>query len=220
MNQLKFVLIIIGLLIWTELSGQSKMSNTKISDLEWTDVKDKIYPMLKQTLPETDTLPLIEVRENEKPIIDYYIADIHIVYLIEFDNYFTYVNKGQVAKWKIDQDSLKKTALLNLDNLANGKAEFHGDSTFAMIILNGNVEASLMLSDNFWPYISDIIKNKDLVIGVPTRDVLLVTHVGCEKGLEKLRKGVKQTFELGDHEITKWTFKRENNKWIKFENIE
>jgi uncharacterized protein YtpQ (UPF0354 family) len=89
-----------------------------------------------------------------------------------------------------------------------------------MITLNGNVEASLLLSDRFWPNISELVKSNDLIIGIPTRDVLLVTHLSCADGLEKLRQGVKQTYERGDHKITKWTFKREDGKWIKFEYIE
>ncbi|MFT7037073.1 MAG: hypothetical protein ACJA2S_005615 [Cyclobacteriaceae bacterium] len=207
-----------SLLNWTGLFGQNK--RTKPTDLNWVDVKDRIYPMLKQTIPDSDTTPVINLKDNEKPIIDTYLADIHIAYLIDNENFFTYVNQGQLIKWNITKDSLSQIALINLDQLANVKAQFHGDSTYAMIILNGNVEASLMLSDNFWPNISDIVKSKDLIIGIPTRDVLLVTNLDCVDGLEKLRQGVKQTFEQGDHVITKWTFKRENGKWIKFEYIE
>ena len=219
MRKLTTILIIMGLINWTGLFGQNKQS-TKPSEVKWIDVKDNIYPMLKQTVSDTDTSQVIKLRENEKPVIDKYIADVHIAYLIDFDSYFTYVNQGQLIKWNITKDSLTKTALNNLDNLASGRAQFHGDSIYAMITLNGNVEASLMLSDRFWLNISDIIKSNDLIIGIPTRDVLLVTHLNCADGLEKLRQGVKQTYEQGDHKITKWIFKRENGKWIKFEYIE
>jgi len=208
-----------GLINWTGLFGQNKQS-TKLTDIKWIDIKDRIYPMLKSTIIVKDADQVIELKENEKPIIDIFLADVHIAYLIDFDSYFTYINQGQLIKWNITKDSITKTALLNLDNLANGRAQFHGDSTYAMITLNGNVEASLMLSDKFWLHISDIVKSNDLIIGIPARDVLLVTHLNCENGLKKLRQGVKQTYEQGDHIITKWTFKRENGKWIKFEFVE
>ena len=219
MSKLTTLILIMGLLNWTGLFGQNKKT-TKSTDLEWTDAISRIYPMLKQTVPDSDTTPVIILKESEEPIIDPFIADIHIAYLIEFESFFTYVNQRQLAKWNITKDSLRKTALINLDKLANGGANFHGDSTYAMITLNGNFEASLLLSDNFWPNIAGIVKSNDLIIGIPTRDVLLVTHQDCIDGLEKLRQGVKQTFEQGDHVITKWTFKRENDKWIKFEYIE
>jgi|WetSurMetagenome_2_1015567.scaffolds.fasta_scaffold71287_2 uncharacterized protein YtpQ (UPF0354 family) len=220
MRELLATILMIGMMNWNGLFGQNEKSSKKSIELEWNAVKDKIYPMLKQTVPFTDTTKVINLKENEKPITDTYLADIHIVYLIEFDNFFTYVNNGQLKKWNVSQDSLRKIALINLDNLANGGAQFHGDSTYAMIILNGNVEASLMLSDNFWPHISEIVNSKDLIIGIPTRDVLLVTNIGSKEGLEKLRKGVKKTFEQGDHVITKWIFKREKDKWTKFEYVE
>jgi len=219
MRPLTTLLLIMGLINWTGLSGQSKQS-TNPTDVRWVDVKDRIYPMLKQTAPVTDTAPVIELKENEKPVIDTFLADVHIVYLIDFDSYFTYINQGQLIKWNITKDSLVKTALVNLDNLATGRAQFYGDSTYAMITLNGNVEASLVLSDRFWPYISDITKSNDLIVGIPARDVLLVTHLNCIDGLEKLKQGVLKTYEQGDHVITKWTFRRENGKWIKFKYIE
>jgi uncharacterized protein YtpQ (UPF0354 family) len=219
MRQLTTILLIMGLLNWTGLFAQDKQS-IKSSDVKWIDVKDKIFPMLKQTVFETDTNEIIKLKENDKPVFDNYLADVHIVYLIDFDSFFTYVNQGQLIKWNVSKDSLNKTAMLNLDNLANGRAQFHGDSTYAMIILNGNFEASLMLSDRFWPNISDIVKYDELIIGIPTRDVLLVTHSNSPDGLEKLRQGVKQTYEQGDHVITKWTFIRKNDKWIKLEFIE
>ena len=210
--------------IWDYLIGPSyldrKKQSIKPSELQWTDVKDRIYPMLKQAVPESDTTQIIELKTNENPVFDNYIADVHVFYSIDFESFFTYINQGQLIKWKITKDSLSKTALKNLDNLASGRAQFQGDSAFAMIILNGNLEASLMLSDAFWTYIADVVKNNSLIIGIPTRDVLLVTHSDCKEGLEKMRKSVKQTFEQGDHVITKWTFKRENGKWIKFEYIE
>ena len=218
MRHLTTILLIMGFINWTGLTGQNKKS-AKPTDVKWNDLKDRIYPMLKQTIP-TDTAPVIELKDNEKPIFTDFIADIHIVYLIDFESFFTYVNQWQLTKWNVTKDSLTKTALINLDNLANGQAQFHGDSTYAMITLNGNIEASLILSDKFWPNIYDIVKSNDLIIGIPTRDVLLVTHLNCADGIEKLRQGVKQTYEQGDHVISKWTFKRENDKWIKFEYIE
>lgn len=219
MRQLTTILLIMGLFNWTGLFGQNNHS-MKPTDVKWIDVKDRIYPMLKQTITETDTAQIIKLKENEKPISDNFLADVHIAYLIDFESYFTYINQGQLIKWEITKDSLTKTALINLDNLASGRAQFHGDSSYAMITLNGNVEASLILSDRFWPNISDLVKSNDLIIGIPARDVLLVTHLNCLDGLEKLRKGVNQTYERGDHVITKWTFKREDGKWIKFEFVE
>jgi len=216
MKPLTTILLITGLITWTGLFGQ----NTKPTDLKWIDVKDRIYPMLKQTLPKTHTVPAIELKENEKPVIDTFIVDVHIAYLISHENYFQYVNQGQLSKWNITKDSLYKTALINLDNLASEQAEFNGDSVFAMITLDGNVEASLMLSEKVWPLISDLAKSNDLIIGIPARDVLLVTHLNCTDGIEQLKQGVKQTFEQGDHVITKWTFRREHDKWVKFEYIE
>jgi uncharacterized protein YtpQ (UPF0354 family) len=219
MSRITSILLMMGLINWTGLFGQNKQYAGS-SETKWTDVSNKIYPILKPSIPETETSQVIILKENEKPIIDTFLADICIAYLIDHENYFTYINNGQLKNWNIDKANLRKVALINLDKLAKDLAQFHGDSSFAMIVLNGNIESSLMLSETFWPYVIEITKSKDLVIGIPTKDVLLVTHSGSKNGLDKLRQNVKQIFSKGDHPITKWTFRRVNDKWEKFEYIE
>ena len=214
MKQLFTILLIMILTI--EIFGQSQKFEKSMTDLEWIKIKDKIYPILKGPVNATTS----ELSVKSKPVFVSYLADIQIAYLVDLDSFFTYVTQSQLLKWKIDKDSLRKTAQINLDNLSAERAEVHGDSTFAMITLDGNLEASLMLSDVFWPYISKILKTSDIVIGIPARDVLLVTSLASKEGLKKLRFEVNQIYKKDDHTITKWTFRRDNNKWIKFEQID
>ena len=150
MRQILILLFLMGLINLSGLFGQNKTKSNYLT-LEWSDVKDRIYPMLKQSLPDTDPTPLIELKENEKPITESFTDDVHIVFLIDFYSHFTYVNHGQLSKWNISKDYLRETAIFNLDQIANGQAKFHGDSEYALITLNGNFEASLILSDFFGP---------------------------------------------------------------------
>ncbi len=50
MRRLKTILLMMGLFNWTGLLGQNKQV-VKPTGLSWTDVKDRVYPMLKQALP-------------------------------------------------------------------------------------------------------------------------------------------------------------------------
>lgn len=208
-----------GIFSLNGLFGQSN-TNSNYLTLEWSDVKDRIYPMLKQSLPETDPTPSIELKENERPVTDNFTVDIHIVYLIDFNNHFTYINFAHLTKWSISKEYLRQTALSNLDQLANEHAKFHGDSEYALITLDGNFEASLVLSDMFWPHIQQITESANLVIGIPTRDVLVVSYLENEQGIEKLRQAVKGTFPNGDHSVSKWLYLRSNDKWIEYEYVE
>ena len=89
-----------------------------------------------------------------------------------------------------------------------------------MIVLNGNLEASLMLSDGFWEAITQTIKQKNLVIGIPAKDVLLITHLESSDGILTLKNAIKKIYEQGDHLLTKWLFKREAGAWSKLEQVE
>ena len=212
--------LILFLLVMTSLPGQNNpISNLKTDS--WPDVKDRIYPMIKPTSNEgNDTSTRLKLKDNDLPIIEPYLAELHIAYDIDNEGYYSYVNSGDLTQWNINKDTLSKIAMENLNILANGRAQYHGDSTYGMIVLNGNLEASLMLSDGFWEAITQTIKQKNLVIGIPAKDVLLITHLESSDGILTLKQAIKKIYEQGDHLITKWLFKREDGAWSKFEQAE
>jgi uncharacterized protein YtpQ (UPF0354 family) len=220
MWKLPLITIAIGLLPWNETISQNNNSNLSGSKMEWNEVRNRVYPMLKQSVPTSDNTPTLQLKKSEKPVIDSFIAAIHIVYLIEFENNFTFINERQLLRWGINMDSLKTTAISNLDNLANDNAQLRSEKNFGMVILNGSLEASLMLSDKFWSNILDLLQYNELVIGIPARDVLLIANGESKEGIKKLSETIKKIYESGDHVITKWMFRRENNSWITFKYID
>lgn len=121
MRQILILLYIVGFFNLTGLFGQEKTKSDYLT-LEWSDVENRIFPMLKKSLPDTDPTPTIELKVNEIPITESFTDDVHIVYLIDFETHFTYVNRGQLSKWNISEDYLRETAIFNLDRIANGQA--------------------------------------------------------------------------------------------------
>ena len=212
--------LILFLLVMTGLLGQNNPTSNLKTD-SWPDVKDRIYPMIKPTLNEDeDTSTRFEIKDSDLPIIEPYLEQLHIAYVIDHEGYYTYVNSGDLKLWNINRDTLSKTALENLNILANGRAQFHGDSTYGMIVLNGNLEASLMLSDGFWEVIVQTIKQQNLVIGIPAKDVLLITHLESSEGILMLKEAINKIYQQGEDLITKWLFKREAGAWSKLEQVE
>jgi len=212
--------LILFLLVMTSLLGQNNQKSNLKTD-SWTDVKDRIYPMIKPASNEDyGTSTRFELKDSDLPIIEPYLSELHITYVIDNEGYYTIVNSGDLKQWNINKDTLSKTAMENLNILANGRAQFHGDSTYGMIVLNGNLEASLMLSDGFWEAIAQTIKQKNLVIGIPAKDVLLITHLESSEGILTLKQAINKIYEQGDHLITKWLFKRVAGAWSKFEQVE
>ena len=211
-----FIIILSTFISLTTSYCQDARSKPSLSNIEWKAAKDRVYPMLKHILSSSDTAPVVQLKEKEEPISDDFLVDILVMYLLDFDSFYTYVNKGQLEKWRISHDSLRTTAISNLDMLANEKAQLHAEKDFGMIILNGNLEASLILSDNFWLNLSDMLNYEKLIVGVPARDVLLIANEDSEESIERLGEAIKRTYEIGYHVISKWMFKRENGSWVEF----
>jgi uncharacterized protein YtpQ (UPF0354 family) len=203
-----------------ELYGQLTKSNLVVKDPDWNSIKHKVYPMLKQSLTESDNIKTIDIKESEKPIVKKYLGDVVITYLIDFEDIYVYINKSKLEKWGIGLDSLNTTAIDNLEELAESQYQLYGDSSYAMITLNGNLEASLILCDKFWDNISYFLPNKSWVIAIPARDLLVLSAGANEKGINKLKDAINETFIHGDHLISRWLFIRENNKWNTYQHVE
>ena len=141
--------LILFLLVMTGLLSQNNPKSNLKTD-NWPDVKYRIYPLIKPTLNEDeDTSARFDLKDSDLPIIEPYLAELHVAYVIDHEGYYTYVDSGDLKQWNINKDTLSKTAMENLYRLADGRGRFHGDSTYGMIVLHGNLEASLMLSDGF-----------------------------------------------------------------------
>ena len=203
-----------------KLFGQLTKSNLEVKDSDWNTIKHKVYPLLKQSLPESDKIKSLDINESEKPIVKKYLGDVVITYLIDFEDTYVYINKSKLETWGIGLDSLNTTAIDNLEEFAESQYKLYGDSSYAMITLDGNLEASLMLCDKFWNNISYILPNKSWVIAIPARDILVLSTVANEKGINSLKDAINKTFKQGDHLISRWLFIRENNKWNTFQHVE
>jgi len=57
----------------------------------------------------------------------------------------------------------------------------------------------------------------DFVIGVPARDMLLITGSNDKANLAGLRKMIKETYEGGDHTISDKLFRWDGKKFVVYE---
>jgi hypothetical protein len=91
--------------------------------------------------------------------------------------------------------SLRRRALDELESMLDG-ARLHGNSPAIMVSFFG-IESSLLLVDTFWPDLAVDVPG-DLVVGVPARDVLVITGSRSADGLAKARRCVDRMFYAGD----------------------
>ena len=75
------------------------------------------------------------------------------------------------------------------------RLRIHGEPPALMLSFNG-LESSVLLVDEFWDYLARSVPG-ELVVGVPARDVVLVTGSGSAPGVERIRRAVERVFYAG-----------------------
>ena len=114
-----------------------------------------------------------------------------ILYAEDTPHNIRYLSEGQLDDLGVDRAGLRAMAISNLDRLLPAVEAQGNDGTY-MLIAGGNYEASLLLIDDIWA--GDVWTDGtlpvtgDLVVAVPSRDVLLVTGSGDAKGLALVRE--------------------------------
>ncbi|HEX6500091.1 MAG TPA: DUF1444 family protein [Micromonosporaceae bacterium] len=98
----------------------------------------------------------------------------------------------------LSRRSLRRRAAGNLDDMLD-LAKVHGQPPALMLSFDG-IESSLLLADEFWDNLESAVPG-ELVVGVPARDVVIVTGSQSRPGMEKARRAVDRVFFAGDEHL-------------------
>lgn len=174
-----------------------------------------------ENIKVTDILPVIKderfihnLREinqdfESSHIYEKYNNELYIFYVENTETNINYLTKDDFEKLNIDKEELQKISIKNLANSL--KIEKHGEEGYYMLIADGNFESSLILLD-IWSEKNFKVKG-EIVIGLPSRDVLLVTGKKDTKNIERLKKTIEEINEDGDHLVSKSLFEYRNKKF-------
>jgi uncharacterized protein YtpQ (UPF0354 family) len=91
----------------------------------------------------------------------------------------------------VSRRDLRRSAASALDRMLD-EVRVHGRPPALMLSFDG-LESSLLLAESFWDELSESVPG-DLVIGVPARDVVIITGTRSRAGLEKARRAVDRVF--------------------------
>jgi uncharacterized protein YtpQ (UPF0354 family) len=114
----------------------------------------------------------------------------------------------------LDRRVLRRQATSNLDALVD-TVRVHGQPPTRILSFDG-IESSLLLADALWATLAAEIDG-DLVVGVPARDVVVVTGSASPNGLAKVTGTVERVFSAGDqHLLSRHLLVRRNGSWQRF----
>jgi uncharacterized protein YtpQ (UPF0354 family) len=125
-------------------------------------------------------------KQPEAQVFDEYNEQLLVVYAEDTPSNIRYVSEADLKKAGVDHAHLRELAVNNLRRKLP-KVEKQTGPLFSMLTAGGNYEASLLLLDEWWS--GDRLKvDGDIVVAVPSRDVLLVTGSRNAAGIAKLRE--------------------------------
>jgi uncharacterized protein YtpQ (UPF0354 family) len=145
-------------------------------------------------------------------------SDLVIVYAEDSPNSVRYLVAKDLEEAHIDRKDLRGLACTNLlRQLPKVKKE--GAKNLYILNVGGDYEASLLLLDSVW---SDVQKDVhgDIVVAIPTRDVLMVTGSQDSQALKEMKKLVDEAFTQGAYTLTKQLFVRRDGTFDRFTDAE
>jgi len=66
----------------------------------------------------------------------------------------------------------------------------------ALMVSFGGWESCILLADEFWERLAPLVPG-ELIVGVPARDVVIITGSGSRPGMERVRRAVDRLFYAG-----------------------
>jgi len=172
-------------------------------------IKDR--PWLEETRQALLSRGATEVPEH---VYEDFSPDLIILYAEDSPKNIRYLRPKDLELAKIERSELRSLACENLKRLLP-KIERHGTNGLYMVGAGGDYEASLLLLDSMWSDGQIDVKG-DLVVAIPTRDLLLVTGSRDVQGIEKMKQMVKEASTSGSYRLTQKLFVHRNGKFDEF----
>lgn len=144
-------------------------------------------------LPVLVSLEDLEPEDEEDIVLDEFLGTLAVGYAPGPD-YQALLTWQDLQRLGASQDALRAYAF---DLLSKSAADVQVVGQPPALMLSfGGWESSAVLVDEFWERMAAQVPG-ELVIGVPARDVVVVTGSGSPPGIEKVRRAVDRLFFAG-----------------------
>ncbi|MFY7733678.1 MAG: DUF1444 family protein [Bacteroidia bacterium] len=148
---------------------------------------------------------------DDNHVYEKYNSELYLFFAEDKEHSINYITQDDFKALGISYENLKLKAVENLENMIS--IECHGEDGYFMLVAGGNYEASLILL-NIWDKDNFDVKG-EIIIGIPSRDLLIITGKDDSKNKEKLQNIITEINESGDHLVSKEMFEYINGKFKK-----
>ncbi len=131
---------------------------------------------------------------SEKNVLDEYFEDLMVAYTLGPPYGDRLVTWSDLERFELSRRDLRHHAATSLNEMLD-TVQIHGQPPALMVSFEG-LESSLVLSDAFWDGLEGSVPG-ELVVGVPARDVVIITGSRSSAGIAKARRAVDRVFFAG-----------------------
>lgn len=177
----------------------------------------QIVPVVKDRSWAKDVRRAARARGGEAPaeqVIEELNKDLVIVYAEDTPQNIRYFSPKDLQQAGVPQEKLRALAIENLRRLLPHPEAVNGPLV-SMMTAGSDYVPSLLLLDEVWNA-EELGVEGEIVIAVPTRDVLLFTGSNNKDGVKKLRELARQTAADGPYSLTDRLFVYRGGKFERF----
>jgi uncharacterized protein YtpQ (UPF0354 family) len=147
-------------------------------------------------------------------IVEDFNEDLVIVYAEDTPRNTRYFSLKELEEAGVARKDLRGLALANLDRILP-EVEFHAGENVSMLVAGADCVPSLLLIDELWRS-GQVKADGDIVVAVPSRDMLLFTGSRNAKGIEELQKLARQVVEESSYSLTSQLFVYRDGRFQRF----
>lgn len=136
-----------------------------------------------------------------------FLGELTLYFVVLGDHHHRYLLESERRSLGLESGDLRDLAIGNLRGALNRVESVHRDGCYQIQSTIGH-ETALLLSDALWDGHQFPVKG-DLVVTVPSAQLMLVSGTGESEGLETMRRLAKKEYESHPHPIsTQWYLRR------------
>ena len=165
--------------------------------------RNRIVPIMKDRgwIEETRQAMLARGAEDMRElVVEEFNNELVIIYAQDSPRSIRYLSPDDLETEGFERRDLRAIACENLRNLLPEIERQGGDGVY-MLTAGGVYESSLLLVDSIWTR-NQLVVQGDIVVAIPTRDVLLVTGSKDQEGLQRVKEATRKAYEEGSYRLT------------------
>lgn len=169
---------------------------------------ENIVPVVKD-IRYIAELERLNSNYKSKHVFEQYNENLYVFYTEDNELNIKYLTQENFTDLEISFENLKDLAIENLKRIIT--IERHGENGYFMLTAGGNYESSLILLDIWTKENFDVTGN--IIIGIPSRDLLLITGSNDTENLKRIIETVAEINSEGDHLVSEKIFEYIDNRF-------